>query len=404
VKRKIFAVLMATLMVCVFALTSCGQQEVPATDTATAEAPAADTPAADTSAADTSAGAPSVTSGDKLLIAYPEAEGGNARYSIMSNTVRHLGGLVGVDFVFEDADYSPEAQVEFFENQIAAGAKGILFWPPADSILPTITKLCEENEVYWAISFRSISDPEVEELVYSSPYYVGRVYEDEFQVGLQMADELNDAGKKKIAIITTPRGDNAGDQREAGLREGCEKYGIEIVAEARDMKQPSDITSASESFLSSHSDLDAIVELACVVADALNPIAKAIIDSGRQDTVQIFAVDFWDGMTDLFEAGVLKVCIGHPHIGYDPYMSAVKLVNQLTGNPISADKIDNELRMYPIRTYEDSKLYEDKFLNPESLYYSDEWVSENLLKANNPNLDADMLQKYIDEWDPLKDY
>ena len=348
--------------------------------------------------------APIALATEKVTIAYPQADSGNARYTIMANTVKRLGALEGIDFVFEDADYSPEAQVAFFENQIAAGAKGILFWPAADAMLPTITKLCEENGVYWAIAFRSISDPAIEEIVYNSPYYVGRVNEDEVSTGYMVGKEAADLGYKKVAVINTPRGDNAGDLRYIGLTQACEEFGIEIVAEARDMKQPADITSATESFLTAHSDLDAVVMLASVVADTLNPIAKAIMDAGRQDSVKLLSVDFWDGMTDLFEMGILKVCVGHPHIGYDPYICAVKLVNQLSGNPISDDQIDNVLGMYPIRTYEDSKIYEDKFLNTDALYYSDEWVSENLLKRNNPELSGEMIQQFMDEWNPLQDY
>jgi len=340
----------------------------------------------------------------KLIIAYPQADSGNARYTIMANTVKRLGALEGIQFVFEDTDYSPEAQVKFFENQIAAGAKGLLFWPAADSMLPTIAKLCEDNGVYWCISFRSISDPAIEKIVYSSPHYLGRVNEDEEQTGYMVGKEAADLGYKTLAVIANARGDNASDLRYTGLNRACQQFGMKIVAEMRDPKQPADITSATESFLTAHSDLDAVCMLASVVADTLNPIAKAIMDAGRQNSVKILSVDFWDGMTDLFQSGVLKLCVGHPHIGYDPYISAVKLVNQLSGHPISTDKIDNKLTMFPIRTYEDSKKYEAKYLQPDALYYSDGWVKQNLLKENNPALDGKMLQKYMDEWDPLKDY
>lgn len=407
-RKRLGCLLLSLSLAAVAVLSGCGSGETnapkePAEAPAESQAPQKE-PQASQAPADTNAGASEDLPEKKFVIAYPEAESGAARYEIMATNSRLLGDMFGVEFVFEDADYSPEAQIAFFENQIAAGADGIFFWPPSDSIIPTVAKLCDDAGVYWGISYRTIQDPEVAEYVAKSPYYVGKTYEDEEQTGYQIGKECADRGMKKLAIITSPRGDATGDLREKGLRKACDEFGMEIVAESRECNQPSDLTSATESFLSSYKDLDCVVEVISVVSDALSPIAKAITDAGKQETVKIAAVDFWDGMTDLFDSGILISCVGHPHIGYDPYITNIKLVNALNGTPIADEPFDITVNMFPINDVETSREYEAKYNKGDALYYSADFIKENFNKANNSDLTPETLQKFVDEFDPLKDY
>lgn len=381
--KKLISLTLAVLMV--FALAACGAAPTAAPAEAPAEAPAA---------------APAEEPAAKVIFAYPQPDSGSTRWEIMANNVKLAAAQAGGEFIFMNVDYSPEAQIKFVENAIAAGAKGLLFWPCADSVLPQICKLCEENEVYWAISFRTISDPEIAEMVYASPYYVGKCFEDEVTCGYNVGEELAAAGKKKIAYIATARGDTTADLRIQGLEKACEEFGIEIVANYRDPQQASDITSATESFLASFDDLDGVVLVSSVVSDSLFPIAKAIEDAGRSE-VQIVCVDFWDNQSELFENGTVLAAIGHPHIGYDPFICAIKIINAATGNPLGEGPVDTEEHMFVIRNYEDAAAYDAKYNLSEALFYSEEFIRDTLMKANNPDLTQESLQALMDVFDPL---
>ena len=131
----------------------------------------------------------------------------------MGGTVSFQGG-VGA---------SADATIQFVEEQIAAGANGIVLSPPSDSVLTTVTTMCEEAEVYWGITFRSIQDEEVKELVESSPYYIGHGFEDEEQAGYQVMSNMNDKGIKNVAIISLAKGNNTTDLREQGAQRACEE-------------------------------------------------------------------------------------------------------------------------------------------------------------------------------------
>ena len=283
------------------------------------------------------------------------------------------------------------------ETQIAAGVKGLLFSPPSDSVLPTVTKLCEDAGVYWGISTRSITDQAIRETVEASPYYVGNCYEDEYTVGETMMNYMNDFGYKKLAMISTAKGNSAVDTREKAVVAACEKYGMEVVVEARDFTQPSEITAACQSFLASYDDLDAIFIVGTYAQGATSAAVKAIQDAKREDSVKVTAVDF--GLTPelvkSFESGVLTLdVIG---LQYDPFCVAAKVVNAVTGNPVSESSFQTELGMDYITDSETAMKWEEKYSNAETMYITEERMKQ-ILKNEKEDLDADSFNQLVNSW------
>ncbi|MFT3985568.1 MAG: substrate-binding domain-containing protein [Lachnospiraceae bacterium] len=332
-------------------------------------------------------------------IAIGLTDSGATMFSLMSNNIKAYMGATGGEVVFQSGvAASADATIQFVENQIAAGVNGILIGPPSDSVLPTVTSLCEEAGVYWGITFRTIMDEEVKELVESSAYYVGNCYEDEYATGYRVMSNMNEQGIKKVAIISQAKGNTTTDLREEGARKACEDFGMEIVAEARDLGQAADATSAAESFLASYSELDAIFIVGTTGTGIHEAVAKAIEDSGRVETVKLATVDFPDAMVELFEKGELVTCSGIPSWGYDPYMITVVLANQCMGNPISEQPVSLTCTMFDINDLETATAWAEKFGKDSTLYYEETVMAETLNKAYNANLTEESIQKAIDEF------
>lgn len=150
----------------------------------------------------------------------------------------------GGNLITEDWDFSPEGTVQAVEKLIERGCDGIIVTPTDQSILPTITNMCEEAGVYWAISMRSITDEAVKEIVYASDYYVGCVTLDIKSLGYDAGKAVADKGGKTYALISGAVGDTDADIREEGLAEAAAEFGLECVAEIRSIASPADATAA----------------------------------------------------------------------------------------------------------------------------------------------------------------
>lgn len=338
-------------------------------------------------------------SGFKIAVALGDS--GASIFSLMGNNVKQFVKLAGGTVVFERTGFNADKQVAFVENQIAAGCDGIVIAPAADSVVNIVKNLCEEAGVYWSIPFRTISNAEIRRAVESSKYYVGNCYEDEFTTAYGVMKKLSEKGIKKIAFISLAVGDTTAGQRETGVLAACAAFGMEVVAEARALSQASDVTSATESFLSSHKDLDCVFILATSAAGALEAAGKAIRDNGRTK-VKLACIDFQDGMVKLFDDGILAAVSGLPHWGYDPFMAVVKTANAAMGYRISDSNFPTPMKMLIITDAKTAHTYEEVFAKSDKMFYSDKEMTSVLLKKNNPALSPQTFQELVNNFNPLK--
>ena len=344
-------------------------------------------------------GSTSVLAAD-YSVAIPLPESGITMFEIMRSNMDQLEDVTGGEFINAPAELTPDGILSFVESQVAAGVDGLILVPPSDSVLPTITTLCEEAGIYWGISMRTISDPDIKEMVEASPYYIGNCYEDEYTTGYNCGKWMGEAGYKKIAIISQATGDTTCDTRELGLAEACEEFGIEIVAESRGHAQASDATQATESFLAANADLDAIFVVGSAVSGEHEAVIKAIQDAGRED-VSLVTVDFPNEMAADFETGILKYSFGPVSLAYDPELLLIKLVNAIKGTPVlNADGgsvTSNSMTVLGIDNLEDAQDYMELLGNPKFLFFTDDEIS-NMMVENNPDLDEAALQEIIDNY------
>jgi ribose transport system substrate-binding protein len=334
-------------------------------------------------------------------IAVALGDSGASIFSLMGNNVKQFVKLAGGTVVFERTGFNADKQIAFVENQIAAGCNGIIIAPAADSVATIIKKLCEEAGVYWGIPFRSIGNTDIRKIVESSKYYVGNCYENEKTTAYEAMKKLSEKGMKKIAFISLTIGDTTAGQREAGVQAACADFGMEVVAEARGLNQASDVTSTTESFLSSHKDLDCVFILSTTAAGALEAAGKAIRDSGRKN-VKLACIDFQDGMVKLFDEGILACVSGLPHWGFDPFMVTVKTVNAVMGYPISDSSFSTAMKMLILTDAKSAHRYEEIFAKSDKMFYSDKDMINLLLKKNNPALSPRTFQEIVDNFNPLQ--
>jgi ABC-type sugar transport system substrate-binding protein len=333
----------------------------------------------------------------KLAVGLPDS--GATMFSLMSNNVTTMVENLGGTVTFQGGvGASADATIQFVEEQIAAGANGLILSPPSDSVLATVTTMCEEAEVYWGITFRSIQDEEIKKLVESSSYYIGHCFEDEEQAGYQVMFNMHDKGIKNVAIISLAKGNNTTDLREAGAQRACEEFGMEIVAEARDLTQASDATNAAESFLTAYSNLDAIFVVGTTGAGMHEAVAKAIEDAGKTDSLKLATIDFPDVMEELFNKDILVTSSGAPSWGFDPFIITTALANTCKGNPISDTPIELEVPMYEINDADTAAKWLEKYGDATTLYYEESDIIESLDKGKNVDLSEDSMNEMIQKF------
>src|SRR5699024_2263818 len=81
---------------------------------------------------------------------------------------KDLGGEVVLDV----AGMTPEGQIASAENLIQAGCNAITFCAyTGESIIPKISQLCKENEVYFAIWDTTVTDDLIREMLDDNPYF-----------------------------------------------------------------------------------------------------------------------------------------------------------------------------------------------------------------------------------------
>jgi len=333
----------------------------------------------------------------KIAVGLPDS--GSTMFSLMSNNVKTFVESTGGKVVFQGGvGASADATIQFVEDQIAAGANGIIISPPADSVLPTVSSMCEEAGVYWGITFRTIKDQAIKSQIESSKYYVGNCFEDEANTGYQVMTNLNKLVVKKIAIISQAKGNTTTDLREEGINKACEQYGMKVVTEARSLTQASDATSATESFLSAYPDLDCVFIVGTTGTGMHEAVAKAIKDAGRQDKVKMATIDFPDSMVELFKSGMLDTCSGLPSWGYDPFMITTVLANKCMGTPISETPVTLTCSMFDISDTATAEAWTKKFGEATTLYYDKDTMLKTFCKSNNKDLNADFMEKSIKEF------
>lgn len=306
-----------------------------------------------------------------------------------ANMLDYASQVLGCEMVYNTNISSPESQITATENLIAAGCNAIAICNYSDDILPKIAKLCQENEVYFTLIWRSISDPEVKEVVESCPYYLGNTCEDEEEIGYRMGKTFYEKGSKNIAVITMEKGDTTADARDRGFARACEEFGMTRISEVRNNTLTAEeTTKAVENFLASFPELDGIF-----VTGGSNTILEGVIQAlalhEKTGEVKVACVDFISDLDKYIADGAIDAISGGHFV--DPLFSYMLMVNKLAGTPLSDQCETVNLNFINLESPEDAVNYYT-YVEGDAYPYNEEEI-RSMVKYFNPEMTLEKLQE-----------
>ena len=220
------------------------------------------------------------------------------------------------------------------EKLISMGCNGLLILPPAESMIPTAIKMCEESNVYFSLCFSPIQDKAIEEMLYASDNFAGYCWIDDYEAGYIVMSELAELGCKNVAIMANPKGHLAGDNRYNGAVKAAEEKGITILTETRGLSAADEVAKAVESFIVAYPEIDGIFSTGVTWVD--DATFKVMDQYGYGDKIKYGKIDFFKGMENYYDDGRLHVILGG-HSEPDFQLSTCLLINKILGTPILDD-------------------------------------------------------------------
>ncbi len=376
-KKKVMALLLGGAMA-VSMLAGCGTGGGTTDDTAQSAA-TGDT--ADKSAVEEQAPG---TDGDVVAFVNLSVSGSvfGPAYGIFEDAVQAAGDTVITDI----GATAPEDQITSVQNVISAGAKGIVFVNFTEDCLPKIAAMCEENGVYWAQYDRDVSNPEIQELLAGSEYYCGRTFVDETYVAQRSLEVCKENGITKVAIVGPATGDTSTDTRDNYFQENAADYGIEVVADVRDVTDATAATDAVSNICASHPDVEAIY---CISASdsrgegCISALQSLGLSGGK---VKLITVDFMDSMQEALEDGTILCAFGGTYP--TAMFSTLQVLNAIEGNSLkeNGEPLVATMNYIELHSAQDLDNYYTYCLPDDGSYAYDETALKNLLVSNNPEL------------------
>ena len=321
---------------------------------------------------------------------------GQLVYSYLNHAAKVLGN-VEIQWAF--GSFSAAAQIADAENLIAAGVDGIMALTLDDLAMQSIAKVCNDNEVYFQVMFRMPSSDEVKAVLDTYKYYVGYAIEDTVATSTETIHMLAERGIKKIAV--------GGNQHSAtsalrmqGMREGVEKYGLEILAEFNIGSDVSGVQSDVQNILDSYPDVEAIwlmsgsLGMADITANTLRAHKNS---TGK--TVGFVTFDTFEGMSQAFSDGILYGAVG----GQAPLClhALSALYNAMDGHPLTTGKVGLKFPFLVLSNSEDLDVFEKYYNNTEVQIYDEAIIKSMMYRFNNAvTLDTltDLSTSYSMEW------
>ena len=295
----------------------------------------------------------------------------------------------GGEFVMDGSALTAETTIAAAENLIQSGCDIISFCTYAgEASVPQISKLCQENQVYWTMWDTTIADEAVWEMISQDPYFVGTTNEDQYDAGYKTMQKMSEAGATKVIVVKYGVNIPTCDDRCAGAYDAAEELGIEILYE---IVAPEDYKKATQDALIAYPDADGAF-LAGSGSQA-TAISSAFEEAGKTDYV-IGAFDYFDSMGEMLQDGSLKVINGgHMVTGT---FSAVMGINALFGTPLSEEKYEIVIPYLTLTSYEDYEAYIQ--YASEGAAYTAEELQQNCFPVYNPDVTLESFQEFVSNW------
>ena len=294
----------------------------------------------------------------------------------------------GGELVTDFSSTSAEALITVVENLISSGCDMISvpnFFGEAP--IPQISKICQENQVYWVMWDTSITNSDIQGLLKNDPYFVGFTQEDQIQIGVHGAEGLANAGCQNIIIYEFGAG-YVTEQRRQGVEKICAENDINIVDV---IQAPQDPKKAMADSLLAHPEADGLF----ANGGYLDPMVSAIVESGRD--VKVTCCDLFDGIDKYFDDGIV-VSVDSGNMSSN-YYAIMMLLNAYYGTPLTTGEDTIYVPEFTFTSGDQVREYEMYCQNDTTPVYTAEDLPL-FLKVLNPDLTKEGFQQNVnDTWD-----
>jgi ABC-type sugar transport system substrate-binding protein len=287
----------------------------------------------------------------------------------------YLGEEFNCEMFYVEAS-SPDVYISTFENLCASGVNGILTLHTG-TMTQQLMSICEKNKVYLSISTNDVSVDQGFEEFSKSEYFCGYIYENDYEIGYDIAKDMLAKGAKTFALHSLPMGIAAQmDDRFNGAYDAIIEGGGKVLGEGRSFAKGE----AAQNLLSQFPDVDAIFSTVAAVESVLQPVAVA----GRTGDLLLNTFDATDGTLEALQDNAIQYAVEGFNV--DSMFAFVLLYNSLRGTPLKpADGSAPAMKMNYV-VAKSAQEYEDvtKYLFGDIPAYTSDELKQ-YMKVFNPD-------------------
>ena len=301
-----------------------------------------------------------------------------------------------VDLTWAFGDYDAAAQLTTCQNMVAAGCEGILMMPMDNAAVQKVAAYCEQNQVYYGLMFRDITDDTIKTTVEGYEYYVVDGFENDELYAQRMveymAEEYGVSNFGEMSLYAS----SPLVARNNGFESGFESTDAVKLAEFPFPTDSSTQTIAAgiENFINSYQDMDAIV-LGASSVGAGETVMNTLSTMTEPGAVKVGTFDAFEGMDEAFESGYLVYVAGG--VGIESLFDFVVLYNAVDGTPLSDDLVVLNMSEIEVKSAQDCKNYSQYIDNPDHQIFTAEEI-RNMCRRYNPDATLEDIQSYIDQY------
>ncbi len=292
-------------------------------------------------------------------------------------------------------DYDAESQLASAENLVSAGCEGLLFLPISDNTVSLIGDYCKENEIWFQMMNRDISDPEIKAACQANPYYVGTSFEANEDACKTMTEMMAAEGRLNYGLGKVAPGSSLA-VRNSAYEESIAAVGGKILA---DYTAPSDGSTQAyvtymENFTTSYPEMNGLL-MSSASGGGGETVLNTLKSLVEPSTIKICSFDTFEGMEAGFSEGWLTAIAGGIEI--QCLFDFVLLYNAVDGTPLSDTFTVLQQKFIYITNAEDCANYAKYISNPEYMIYDDETI-RSMAKRYNKDASLDTIAALMDAY------
>ncbi len=384
-KKKLAAIVTA-IAVTVVSLAGCGNSTE-----SSGSAPAAEAEKAEGETANSGNAEEAVRHKIGVILYGKDDSMGAADYAYLNYAAEALE----VDIQWALNDYDAESQLASAENLVSAGCEGLLFLPINDNAVSLIGDYCQQNEIYFQMMNRDISDNTIKEATQANPYYVGTSFEANEAATNELTNFMAEEGRLKYGVGKVPPGSSL-SVRNTAFEESVKAVNGTILA---DYTAPSDGSTQAyvtyiENFVNSYPEMDGLL-LSSTTGGGGETIMNTLQSLVEPGAIKIVAFDTFEGMEEGFEDGWLTALAGGIAVQCVP--DFIMLYNAVDKTPLAEGYTVLYQNFIFITNLEECSTFAQYIDNPEHMIYDAETI-RSLAKRYNPDATLDDLVNLMESY------